>query len=621
MRRGLLVATPVGIALILALWWDDGLASALGTAILISGFVAFDAPARVRVRWHLLNVPFVAAMAGLGVLSSTSTVLVIASMAVVATLAGYLVAISLRMAIGGLTSVLALLISQGLYLPTADAGEAVLIGAAGPLTHAVTAGVAWLVADRGREEFSFAASARDAWASLRSNVTLASPSMRHALRFGVAMAVGVAIYRIADYRDHGYWVPLTILFVLKPDPDQTTERIAMRAVGTLAGLVLATGLAAVLTNDVIPTTIVLTLTAALAYALLAIEYALFTTAITIYVVLLTDTLGSDPLDAAGERAARDRDRDRHRRARLPRLRPGGGEARGAGDGAGSYVNPAGANGEGTGGRRPLHRTPIRGPRPNCGNPVTTVVSRLPQKPRRASRAHTVAPQTSRKARYSQPRQRTTSAVTSPPATRAITPGTRPAAQSIRCSSSAKPLTPQLFFVQRRSDSSRASADGLPGLSFDFVCQRRSVSLASRNVPLRHGLPVAVPKSANSARIPRDRQRSVQVNWSRSALSGWPKIRRILFARPSVNSPKPLLCGPTGTRVSRPPLESAAEAASGSQMASAPRAAALRASAPSFDLGLWRVIGRRLPLCRDRIERPGGRGLAPCPTQRSITKVM
>ena len=52
----------------------------------------------------------------------------------------------------------------------------------------------------------------------------------------------------------------------------------------------------------IPTTIVLTLAAALAYALLAIEYALFTTAITIYVVLLTDTLGSEPLDAAGERA-------------------------------------------------------------------------------------------------------------------------------------------------------------------------------------------------------------------------------------------------------------------------------------------------------------------------------
>ena len=40
---------------------------------------------------------------------------------------------------------------------------------------------------------------------------------------------------------------------------------------------------------------------ALSYALLAIEYALFTTAITVYVVLLTDTLGASPFDAAGER--------------------------------------------------------------------------------------------------------------------------------------------------------------------------------------------------------------------------------------------------------------------------------------------------------------------------------
>ena len=55
-------------------------------------------------------------------------------------------------------------------------------------------------------------------------------------------------------------------------------------------------------NDLIPVVIVLTLSAALAYALLAIEYALFTTAITVFVVLLTDSLGAAPLDAAGERA-------------------------------------------------------------------------------------------------------------------------------------------------------------------------------------------------------------------------------------------------------------------------------------------------------------------------------
>ena len=56
-----------------------------------------------------------------------------------------------------------------------------------------------------------------------------------------------------------------------------------------------------MSEDLIPVTIVLMISAALAYALLAIEYALFTTAITVYVVLLTDTLGSSPFEAAGER--------------------------------------------------------------------------------------------------------------------------------------------------------------------------------------------------------------------------------------------------------------------------------------------------------------------------------
>ena len=126
-------------------------------------------------------------------------------------------------------------------------------------------------------------------------------------------------------------MPLTILFVLKPDPDQTIERIVMRGAGTAVGLVVATALAEVLTNDVIPVVIVLTLSSALAYALLAIEYALFTTAITVFVVLLTDSLGATPLDAAGERGAGHADGDRGGRRRLQGLRgpgPGrGGRAR------------------------------------------------------------------------------------------------------------------------------------------------------------------------------------------------------------------------------------------------------------------------------------------------------
>jgi uncharacterized membrane protein YccC len=203
--------------------------------------------------------------------------------------------------IAGLTFVLALLIAQGLLLDPGEADRALLLGTCGGLMQALTAGVAWLCWDREREPFRFGPAFRETVAALRANLTLRRPAMRHAVRFGAALAIGVAIYRVAGFDDHGYWVPLTILFVLKPEASQTSQRIAMRAAGTVIGLLVATGLAELLGDEVIPVTIMLTAAAALAYALLAIEYALFTTAITVYVVLLTDTLGSSAFDAAGER--------------------------------------------------------------------------------------------------------------------------------------------------------------------------------------------------------------------------------------------------------------------------------------------------------------------------------
>jgi hypothetical protein len=301
-RRGFCVAAPVGILLLLDFEVRTEVAGGLATAAMICGFLAFDAPARVRVRWQLTCAPLVGLAAGLGVLSSQSTVAAVAAMAVVASVCAYLVAVSLRLAVAGLTITLAVVISQGLFLEAADAPEAVLYGICGGLAQAAMAALTWLVADRAREGTPVAVLWRGGADKLRAALDWRSTPARHALRFGVALAVGVAIYRIAGFDDHGYWVPLTILFVLKPESSQTTERIAMRAAGTVFGLLFATGLAEIFVDDLIPVTIVLVTAAALAYALLAIEYALFTTAITVYVVLLTDYLGAGPFEAAGERA-------------------------------------------------------------------------------------------------------------------------------------------------------------------------------------------------------------------------------------------------------------------------------------------------------------------------------
>ena len=164
-------------------------------------------------------------------------------MALVAGLAGYLVAVSLRMAIAGLSCVLAFLIAQGLFLDPGDAWRALAFGAGGGAAAGGDGAGRRGGLGSGREPFALRAAAGETWAKLRGAWSIRSTPMRHALRFGAALAIGVAVYRLAGFDDHGYWVPLTILFVLKPDADQTGERIAMRAVGTVIGLVVATVLA------------------------------------------------------------------------------------------------------------------------------------------------------------------------------------------------------------------------------------------------------------------------------------------------------------------------------------------------------------------------------------------
>ncbi|TCO41793.1 FUSC family protein [Dokdonella fugitiva] len=78
-------------------------------------------------------------------------------------------------------------------------------------------------------------------ATLRANVALSSVAFRHALRCGVCLALAVAGERLAGL-EHGYWIPMTIAIVLKPDFAGTLQFGLLRVAGTLLGLVLTTAL-------------------------------------------------------------------------------------------------------------------------------------------------------------------------------------------------------------------------------------------------------------------------------------------------------------------------------------------------------------------------------------------
>jgi uncharacterized membrane protein YccC len=78
---------------------------------------------------------------------------------------------------------------------------------------------------------------RTAAAEVRKHLTWTSPIMRHAVRLSVAIALATAADRFAPI-EHGHWIALTVLFVLRPETAHTYTRCVGR-VGGLAGGILA----------------------------------------------------------------------------------------------------------------------------------------------------------------------------------------------------------------------------------------------------------------------------------------------------------------------------------------------------------------------------------------------
>jgi uncharacterized membrane protein YccC len=118
---------------------------------------------------------------------------------------------------------------------------------------------------------------------LRANLTMRSSAFRHALRLGVTTGVAAALYRAVDL-PHGYWVPLTVLFILRPDFGSTFTRGLQRYLGTAAGVVLATVIAAAFQPGPYALAAIATVVAVGVFAFLLANYALFTFSITAFIV-------------------------------------------------------------------------------------------------------------------------------------------------------------------------------------------------------------------------------------------------------------------------------------------------------------------------------------------------
>lgn len=75
--------------------------------------------------------------------------------------------------------------------------------------------------------------------TLRANLNLDSTAFRHAIRLSLSIMAGEALGRGLGFV-RPYWIPMTIVIVLKPDFSSTFSRGVLRLAGTFIGLIFAT---------------------------------------------------------------------------------------------------------------------------------------------------------------------------------------------------------------------------------------------------------------------------------------------------------------------------------------------------------------------------------------------
>jgi len=132
-------------------------------------------------------------------------------------------------------------------------------------------------------------------ATLRANLSLDSSAFRHAVRLAVMVAIGETLGR-GFYWQRSYWLPMTIVLVLKPEFTTTFSRGLLRVAGTIVGLLLATAL-----FHFLPITVTSQILLIFAFTFLLrwigpANYGIFGIAVSALVVLLIAIAGIAPKD-------------------------------------------------------------------------------------------------------------------------------------------------------------------------------------------------------------------------------------------------------------------------------------------------------------------------------------
>lgn len=270
------------------------------------GFGAFQSlPGRPAAPMTLAALGMTAA-AGIGTLAGASPLLAVAAAAV----GGF--ALGLATAFGNALWWVALQVAIALVLAgsfPADPGHAALragLVGLGALLQRLAAPPLWRLAGLTPGSLTPpgavpAPAGAAAWADARRRaLDPAGPWLGHAATLALAAGAATALYRALDL-ENGFWLPMTVLIVLRPARRDTLLRAIARVLGTIAGAGLATLLVALLQPPEPMLIAVILLLAGGCYALQWVNFALLSLCITGYVALLMALTGAPEPQVALDR--------------------------------------------------------------------------------------------------------------------------------------------------------------------------------------------------------------------------------------------------------------------------------------------------------------------------------
>ncbi|CDY77935.1 putative membrane protein [Caballeronia glathei] len=146
----------------------------------------------------------------------------------------------------------------------------------------------------------FVSSRRVSYMQIFSNLTMASPSFRHALRVTIAVGVGFWLGRLLPLTN-AYWIVMTTVIILKPGYSLTKQRNTQRIIGTAIGCAATVALILIVKEPHL-LMIVMFASMVMSYSLLLFNYTASVVFTSSFVLLMFHLLAPGSLRLIGERA-------------------------------------------------------------------------------------------------------------------------------------------------------------------------------------------------------------------------------------------------------------------------------------------------------------------------------